>query len=348
MQPDQPSTPPQRWKKIITFITFGALAVMVYALRRQIFDTVTNLSQVNGWVLLLMIPAQLLNYHSYTKLYQGFFAILGQKIRYRFMLRTVTELNFVNNVFPSGGVSGFSYFGLRLRSQGINPGQATLVQMMRFGLVFISYQLLLFIGLLALALGGRVSNLTVLISGSLATLLLVLTLLVGYIIGSKQRINGFFTLITRALNRLIHIVRPQYPETLNIVQVQKLFNDLHENYMLFKTRYQEVKEPLVYALLANLAEVMTIYVVYVAFGKWVNPGAVIIAYAVANFAGFVSFLPGGIGIYEALMTAVLVVSGVPPGISLPVTVMYRVLNMLMQLPVGYYFYHKTVNGSQES
>lgn len=80
--------------------------------------------------------------------------------------------------------------------------------------------------------------------------------------------------------------------------------------------------------------------VYVAFGEWINPGAIIIALAVANFAGFISVLPGGVGIFEALMTTVLIAAGVPAALSLSVTVTYRILNMLIQLPAGYYFYHK--------
>ena len=75
----------------------------------------------------------------------------------------------------------------------------------------------------------------------------------------------------------------------------------------------------------------------------VNLGAIILAYGVANFAGLISVLPGGIGIYEALMTAVLVSTGIPASVSLPVTIMYRVLNTLIQLPPGFYFYHKTIN-----
>ena len=79
-----------------------------------------------------------------------------------------------------------------------------------------------------------------------------------------------------------------------------------------------------------------------------NLGAVILAYAVANFAGLVSVMPGGVGIYEALMTGVLVAAGVPAALSLPVTVMYRVLSTLIQVPPGWYFYHKTLtsNSSQ--
>jgi uncharacterized membrane protein YbhN (UPF0104 family) len=47
--------------------------------------------------------------------------------------------------------------------------------------------------------------------------------------------------------------------------------------------------------------------------------------------------------YEALMTAVLVAAGVPAGVSLPATVMYRVLTMAVQLPPGGYLYHRAIN-----
>jgi hypothetical protein len=38
-----------------------------------------------------------------------------------------------------------------------------------------------------------------------------------------------------------------------------------------------------------------------------------------------------------------VASGVPSRLSLPVTVMYRVVNTLVQLPPGYYYYHRTLH-----
>lgn len=103
-----------------------------------------------------------------------------------------------------------------------------------------------------------------------------------------------------------------------------------------------MKRPLLYALLANLTEVAAVYVVYIAFGKFVNPGAVILGYAVANFAGLVSVLPGGVGVYEGLMTAVQSAGGIPAALSLPVTIMYRVVNMSAQLPIGYCFYQKAL------
>ena len=333
----------KKWRKILTGFTLGALLLLIFVLREQIFDTFSNLDDVNTYILLFIVVWQVLNYHSYAKLYQGLFEILGAKIKYKPMYKVAVELNFVNHVFPSAGVSGFSYFGLRMKQLGASTAQATLVQTMRFITVFISFQVLLLIGLFLLAVNGEASNLTILVASSLGTLLIACTLAVIYIVGDRTRIDTFFTSLTKTLNKVIKIVRPNHPETINIVSARKLFLEFHENYEILKKNYLKLKMPLVYAFFGSFTEVATIYTVYAAFGDYVNFGAVIIAYAIANFAGLLSVLPGGIGVYEGLMTAVLATVGVPPSKSIPVTVMYRVLSMAVQLPPGYYLYHKALH-----
>jgi glycosyltransferase 2 family protein len=340
IQPHKPRSIP--WKMIINIVTLVALAALIYTVREEIADTLQNLKNLEPWALLLILPAQILNYHSYAELYQSLFKLLGHNLRYKKLFILTLELNFVNNVFPSGGVTGISYFGVRMKTMGVSPGKSTLVQMIRYILLFVSFQILLFLGLIILAIGGQASNFAILIAGSLATLLFVGTLAAMFIVGSKKRINGFFTYITRFVNRLIRVVRPKHPETINIQKVQILFTELHENYLELRKRPKVLRGPLLHALMANIAEILTIYVVYIAFGQWVNPGAVIIAYAIANFAGLISVLPGGVGVYEALMTAVLASSGVPAGVSIPITITYRILNMTLQLPPGYYFYHRAL------
>src|SRR5215813_11934520 len=105
-----------RWKLIVNIVTIVALVVLILAVRHQLTDTVKNFSKVNVWVLLLLLPVEWLNYHAQAKLYGGLFQMVGNKLSYRFLFETSLELNFVNSVFPSGGVSGISYFGMRMRS----------------------------------------------------------------------------------------------------------------------------------------------------------------------------------------------------------------------------------------
>lgn len=333
----------RRWKSILTILTLLALLATVYALRHQLRDTVDNLRNANPWPVLLIIPLAVLNHFSQAKLYQGLFHIFGDRFRTKPMMRLSLELNLVNNVFPSGGVSGFSYLSLRMKREGVSTGKATMVQIMRFSLLFISFQLLLGLGLILLALGNQANDFVLLVAASLATLLLVGTMIGIYIISSKARINAFFTWLTKVFNRLIQVVRPKHPETINIERVRNVFSEVHENYRLLRGNLPALKRPLYFALAANLTEITAIYSVFIAFGHFINPGAVIIAYAVANFAGLVSVLPGGVGIYEGLMTGVFATAGVSAALSLPVVVAYRVISMSVQLPVGYYFYQKALH-----
>jgi uncharacterized protein (TIRG00374 family) len=339
----------RRWKLILNIVTVVALVGLAYALRSQLGDTIKNLGKVQVWALLLLLPLEYLNYDAQARMYQQLFGIVGNKLPYKKMFRLSLELNFINSVFPSGGVSGISYFGVRMRSNNVTGARATLVQLMKLVMLFLSFEVLVLFGMIALAAGNRVNGLILLLAGALTTVMVFGTMVFVYIIGSKQRITAFFTLLTKALNKIIQIVRPNHPETINIARARETFDELHENYLLFQSKLPELKKPFAYALVANMTEVLAIYAVYVAFGHWVNIGAVILAYAIANFAGFVSVLPGGVGVYEALMTGVLVVGGVPAAVSIPVVVMYRMLNTAIQLPPGYYFYqHALHRGKVES
>ena len=128
-----------RWKLIITVATLTALGLLIYGLRDEIHEALTDLGKVNTAALLLMIPLQILNYDAYVRLYRSFFAILNEKVSYRPMYKVSTELNFVNQILPSGGVSGISYFSIRMRSMGVSGSKATLAQFMKLLLLFVSF-----------------------------------------------------------------------------------------------------------------------------------------------------------------------------------------------------------------
>jgi hypothetical protein len=334
----------RHWKVILNVVTILALVILVYVIRDQLATTIKDLTRVNAWALLLIVPIEMLNYHAQTRMYQNLFLVVGNKLKYRDLYEASLELNFVNHVFPSGGVTGISYFSVRLSGDAdISGAKATLIQVMKLAMTFLSFELLMIIGLISLAVGGRVSDITILVAGILSTLIVVMTGVFVYVVGSKQRINSFFTAVTKGLNWLIHLIFRSNKETINISNAKTVFNDFHDNYQTLINHRKELKTPFWYAFFANLTEVLAIYVVYLAFGQVVNIGAIIIAYGVANFAGLISVLPGGIGIYEVLMTAVLAATGIPPSVSLPVTIMYRVVNTVIQLPPGYYFYHRALN-----
>jgi uncharacterized protein (TIRG00374 family) len=330
-----------RWRLILTLITVITLGILIYGLRKDVGGVIENLYKVNAVWLLLLIPIEALNYDVYARMYVKLFKILGNDVRYKDMYKLNLELNFVNHILPSGGISGISYFTVRMRAFGVSGPKATLSQLMKLLLLYVSFQPLLVIGVFLLALRGHVNNLILVVATSLITLLIIGTFAFVYMIESRTRINSFLTAVTRVLNKLLGFFR-RNQETINIAGAQTAFNELHDNYKLFKESWRDLKAPFLLMMLANITEIAAIYTVYLAFGRLVNVGAVILAYAVANFAGLISVLPAGIGIYEGLMTGVLAATGIPAALSIPVTLMYRVLNMSVQLIPGYYFYQKAV------
>jgi uncharacterized protein (TIRG00374 family) len=343
MSEEDPKSKKSNWRALLTVVTFVALAILIYFARHQIADVTRNLRHVNTFALLFLIPIQIINYDAYARMYRRIFQVLGKEVRYRALYRLTLELTFVNHILPSGGISGVSYFGVRLKGEGVSVPQSTVAQLLKFLLLFLSFQPLLVLGVILLAIRGHVNGLILVIATSLITLLITGTLVALYAVESRERISSILTFITKIINGLIHLVRPKHPETFSIERAQFAFYELHDNYKVLKKNFpQLMRGPFLFALIANITEIAAVYTVYVAFGHLVNVGAVILAYAVANFAGLISVLPAGVGIYEGLMTAVLAATGIPASLSIPVTIMYRVLNMFIQLLPGYILYQNAV------
>jgi uncharacterized protein (TIRG00374 family) len=333
----------RHWKLIINIATILALVVFFIAIQDQLTQTFDNFEKIRWWVFALVVLTQIWNYDAQTRLYRALFRIVGNNFKYTELLRAAMELNFINNVFPSGGISGISYFGARMRSEEVTAGKATLVQMMKLLMLYISFEVLLMVGLFLVAIEGQVNSLVLMLSAVIATSIVFGTALFAYILGSKNRVEHFHRWLANTYNYAARtLTRKPDRQYRELMRVRFLMEELHSNYHIIRQNYKKLKMPLVHALFANLSEILCIYVVYIAFGQWVNLGAIIIAYSVANFAGLVSVLPGGVGVYEALMTTVLVAAGIPLALSLPVTIMYRVLSSLIQLPPGYYLYHKAL------
>lgn len=332
------------WFNIFTFI---ALALLVYFARDQITAAFSNLKSLNFYFLILIIPLQLFNYFATAKFYQNQLKNLGEKVSTKLLYRIALEMNFINNVFPSGGVSGFGYLGLRLRKQGIPGSKSTLLQITRHALTFLSFITYLIIALFMLAAFGQASRMTVFTITSVVFLIIIGAGALVYLISSEERIKRFTIFLPQILNKVISKFRRSKKRTINIARIEKLFVDLHSDYKTISKDFRILKKPFIWTLLMNASELATIYVVYLAFSEIVNPGAIIVAYAVANMAGLLSVLPGGVGVYEGLMTAVMASAGVNKGLALSATVTYRILNMSIFLPIGYVLYTLAQRESME-
>lgn len=327
------------WINVVTILAM--LTLFVFA-RGQIIEAFKTFAKLNIFWLFLVIPLQLANHYSIANFYKTYLQTLGEKVRLRELYKISLEMNFVNNVFPSGGVSGFGYLGIRLKKQGVPGSKSTLLQTSRHFLTFLSFIVYLLIAVFLLSLFGNASRFIVMIASSMSMLIIFITGIVIYIISDKKRIKGFTAALPKFLNKVIKFFRGNSRLKINIEKIEQLFGDLHDDYTHVRKNWKELRKPFYWTMMMNLTEIATIFVVYLSFAELVNPGAIIIAYAVANVAGLVAILPGGVGIYEGLMTAVMTSAGVAKGLALSATLVYRVFNMGIFLPIGYFFYQRNL------
>ncbi len=339
---------PNKIKVWINVLTFLALGFLVYISRNQIIDAFERLADVSLWLLLLQFPLQLLSYNSVAHMYYTYLKNTGHlgSLKLKDMYKISLELNFINSVFPSGGVSGFSYLGLRLKPYGVSVASSTLAQIVRFLLTFTSFLIVLGFGLLFLALGGQANGLVILIATAVFMSITFGSLAGWFVISSEQRIRAFMAFLPKVANYVFKIVRVSRKDVIDVPRLERVFSELHHRYVELSKDVSKLYTPFLYALATNILELATIYMVYVAFGEPVNPGAVILAYAVANFAGLIAILPGGVGVYESLMASVLTASGVEKGLAISATLVYRVVNLLTFVPIGYVLYSQAINAHQ--
>ena len=83
-----------------------------------------------------------------------------------------------------------------------------------------------------------------------------------------------------------------------------------------------------------LLDAASLWVFVGAFGKWVNPDGLLVAYGLANVLAAIPITPGGLGVVEATATSLLVGFGAQRGVATLGVIAYRLINFWLPIPVG--------------
>jgi len=329
----------------LSTITLVLIAVIIYFSRNELVHAWKLLEQVNIWILLLLIPGQLLVYYAGGEM---MFSYLRAKkaishISPLGLARMSLEMNFVNHVLPSGGVSGISYMGWRLGGYGVSPGRSTMAQVVRYSMGFAAFIALLLVAVLIVTIDGGINRWIILVSSILATGMIGVMLAAIFVMSSTKRMTWFAGWTVRTVNSFVHKVTfGRKRKVLNQDQVNEFFDDLHRDYVALRADKKILIKPFLWGLLFTLADVSLFLIAFWALGVPVNPAPVLIAYGVAATAGFFVVTPGGAGAYEAIMVAFLSVAGLAQGTAIAGIVLARVILLLGTIVLGYLFYQHAI------
>ncbi|MBI3984129.1 flippase-like domain-containing protein [Candidatus Microgenomates bacterium] len=327
------------WLVALALLGVGAL---VYLIRSELAEAFHLLNAVSlSWLLLLPLT-QISVYYARTRYYQSFLAGLGYRVGFRKMMQLALAALFVNQVSPTAGVSGTTLLSYGLRSHQVPAGQVTLVEYARFILTHTSYVVLL------VAAAGWMyftSNLDQIVMRILLLIVgvgVIVDVIIIVAMTTKKQINSIVRFGQRAIDWVSHWFRRNQGPLIGVTRVNHLLDEFHQSYDAVSRDWRKLVPPLSFTLLANLMEVMTLFIVFLALQVPISPAQVIISYAVANFAGAISLVPGDVGVYEVAMVAALSGTGVPVAVALSATLLYRVINKAMSLSLGFVCYTRFV------
>jgi non-canonical purine NTP pyrophosphatase (RdgB/HAM1 family) len=147
---------------------------------------------------------------------------------------------------------------------------------------------------------------------------------------------GLVVLFTKGDERAARLVRTigakvpfLEPETL-----PRLFARLVERVRELSTDRRRLGESVTFASTNWLFDMASLFVFVGAFGRWVNPVALVIAYGAANIAAAIPLTPGGLGVVEATVSGILVGFGTPRTIAIWGVIGWRLVNFWLPIPVG--------------
>jgi putative heme transporter len=330
---------------ILSLITLLLLVIVLFSARHEIALAWKLISQVDVWILALLIPLQAFVYFAAGEMMfeylRGKHAI--KDVPRLTLTRMALELNFVNHILPSGGVSGISYMTWRLGKYGVSPGQATMSQIVRYSAGFLAFLTLLLISVVLITLDSGVDRFIILVSSVLASTIVCFIIFGIYIISSSTRLDGFAHWATRAINKTVRFLTfGKQKHTVDLDKVQQFFKDIHKDFVELRAEKKLLLRPYLWGILYNAADVGLFVVGFWALGYNVNPAAIVIAYGIASIAGFIVITPGGAGAYEALMIAFLGTAGLPAGVVIAGVLLTRVILLLGTVLSGYFFYQLTI------
>jgi uncharacterized protein (TIRG00374 family) len=138
---------------------------------------------------------------------------------------------------------------------------------------------------------------------------------------------------TRTADRLLGTVARRVPFVDATAVSEQLHMVVARIHVLAQDRHRLARTT-GWASLQWLADAASLWIFLFALGSTVGPDALLIAFCLANVTAAVPLTPGGVGVYEAVLTSSLVGFGVPHAEAIIAVLAYRVFSFWLQIPVG--------------
>ncbi len=288
--------------------------------------TLSLLDRANYWLVPLAALAEAASLFAYAKLTQ---TVLPQPAPSLGQLARVDLAGLaVSHVLPGGSASGVGLTARLLSNLGVrgaDTGVALATQSVGSALIL---NALLWLALvISLPLYGF--NAVYLVVGLVGVALIAVS--VGVVILLTRGNAHAQRLVGGLLRRIPPLAHRRATIEHALAQVADRLRALGRDPLL-------LRRASAWALANWLFDATALWIMLAAFGRLMDPVALIVAYGIANVAAVLPLTPSGLGVVETLAITLLTGFGAPRGVAILGVLTWRLFNFWLPIPVGVFAY----------
>jgi phosphatidylglycerol lysyltransferase len=319
-----------RWLLWIFIVAFVWIVISRFAEIKKLAEIL-----VRGqwqWVL-VAVGLQVVYHIVFTGVYASAFDTVGVRSRVLNLLPVQFASIFVNVAAPAAGVSGAALFVDDAARRGQSVPRAIIGTLLVWIADFGSFALVLVTGMVFLLVYHDLQPYEV--AGAVALLILIVTLASAMLLGLWKPIllQRLLDWVQRTVNRLA--ARFRRPGLLDDEWAHHNTTQLAEAAQAIATQPRRVGRTFGIALSAHLVDLVTLFVLFLAFHQAVSPGVLVGGYSMGILFWIVAITPQGIGIVEGVMALVFTSLGVPVERATVIALAFRGLTFWLPLLIGF-------------
>jgi len=322
----QPHRQHSRWW--ITFLGIAVIAgVIVVATHfsdvRMLFQLMRK--AIPGWLAAALI-AQAGTYFTQAEIWRVVGRKSGTSLPMSLLYKLALSKLFVDQALPSAGVSGTVVVAKSLSGRGLSNGAVVAAVVINTTSFFSAYVVALAVALAIALKSGHASSLIVWVS--VAFMLLGAGLTAGMLALTPERLGR----IPKRIQRFKF--------------VQNALRDARDadSRLVRDKRLQTVAGA--YQLLTFLLDAVTLWMLMHSLGGRPAIGTVFASFMIANLFRSISFIPGGLGTFEAAVVYMLKTGGTAYSTGLAAALLFRGITFFLPMAPGMWFAHRLNRSSK--
>ncbi len=321
-------------KHLLTIIVLGLAVWLIIPNLVGTDEAFRILGRAHPLLLVGAFLLQVLSWASDASINKTLLTMLGQNLRFYDLVRISSLEVFASHCLPVAGI-GFSVSNIFFfKRQGLPAQYAFLLVLMRNLFVNIAFVMLFLLSLSAVPTHPSLA-LTGVISGIVVSLVAVLSVAGSiYFYSNRAAALKLIQWGAAVINRFgDRFFRRAFCDT---CKIESGLQDVYSSLDMTTKKKGLLPLAFVSAIVYHLAGVGCLYLVFLSLGYQPPWGALLLGYFLPMVSVMVT--PGGLGLYEGLMSAIYLLYQFPRTETLMAVLVYRFLSFWLPIPLGFLSY----------